>query len=320
MQEKSTLRFCPVIYKWKWCFPGGGGPKSLQRLRYRAYTVAGLPVKLHTSEPQGEGEDAMKIGRSLGIGVIVLLAVVVAALIYILSSLDALVAGAIQKYGSQVTQTPVRVSSVSIDLKSGAGSIEQLTVGNPDGFSAPDIFTLGGIDTRLDLTSVRKDPVVIEEIHIASPAVFYEINKSGASNINELQKNIDQSAGGADKPDTPEDDAGPRVIIRKLLIEDGEIHANVAALGDKPLSARLPRIQLNSIGEKSGGATGGEVARQVLEAIIARVGPAVANLGLDKYVGKSLDEAKSRLDEKVGESLGDKATEGAGGLRKLLDR
>jgi hypothetical protein len=263
----------------------------------------------------------MKIGRTLGIGVTLLLVIVVAALIYILSSLDALVAGAIQKYGSQVTQTPVRVSSVSIDLKSGAGSIEQLTVGNPDGFSAPDIFTLGGIDTRLNIASVRNDPIVIEEIHIASPAVFYEINKSGASNIKELQKNIDQSSGGSsDKADTADEAAGPKVIIRKLVIEDGEIHANVAALGDKSLSAKLPRIQLNDIGEKSGGATGGEVARQVIEAIIARVGPAVANLGLDKYLGKSLDEAKSLLDEKVGKSLGGKTKEGAEGLKKLLDR
>jgi len=96
----------------------------------------------------------------------------------------------------------------------------------------------------------------------------------------------------------------------------------VAALGDKPLSADLPRIQLNDIGKKSGGATGAEVTRQVMNAIIARVGPAVANLGLDKYVGKSLDEAKALLNEKVGgqvsESLGDKAKEGAEGLKNLL--
>ena len=41
----------------------------------------------------------------------VLVAIFIAAVIYILSSLDTIVAGAIQKYGTQVTQTPVRVSS-----------------------------------------------------------------------------------------------------------------------------------------------------------------------------------------------------------------
>jgi hypothetical protein len=263
----------------------------------------------------------MKIGRSLGVGVSILLVIIVAAVIYVLFSLDAIVAGAIQKYGSQVTQTPVRVSSVSIDLASGAGTIEQLTVGNPDGFSSPDIMTLGGISTNLDVASVRKDPVIIEEIHVSSPEVFYEINKAGASNIKELQKNIGQSTASGDDGASGEaqDAGGTRLVIRKLVIDGGKIHAQVAALGGEPLSADLPRIQINNIGEKSGGATGAEVAAQVIVAILARVGPAVADLGLEKYVGKSLDEAKALLDSKAGESLGDKAKEGAEGLKKLFD-
>ena len=268
----------------------------------------------------------MKIGRSIGISAAVLVAIFIAAVIYILSSLDTIVAGAIQKYGTQVTQTPVRVSSVSIDLKSGAGAIEQLSVGNPDGFAAPNIFTLGGISTALDVASLGNDPIVIEEIRISKPAVFYEINKAGASNIKELQKNIEQSTSGGGGETAAEsettDSGGPKMVIRTLVIEGGTIDARVAALEGKPLSADLPRIQLNGIGEKSGGATGAEVARQVMNAIIAKVGPAVANLGLEKYVGKSLEEAKVLLDDKVGEqlgeSLGDKAKEGAEGLKKLF--
>ena len=75
----------------------------------------------------------MKIGRSLGIGVSVLVVLIIAAVIYVFSSLDAIVAGAIQKYGTQVTQTPVRVSSVSMGLASGGGSFQQVTVSNPAG-------------------------------------------------------------------------------------------------------------------------------------------------------------------------------------------
>ena len=267
----------------------------------------------------------MKIGRSIGITVSVLAVIVIAAAVYVLSSLDAIVAGAIEKYGTQVTQTPVQVSSVSIDLKAGSGAIEQLSVGNPDGFSAPDIFTLGGISTRLDVASINKDPIVIEEIRIDTPAVFYEINKTGASNIKELQKNIEQSTSGSSKTaaETPES-SGPKVVIRKLVIAGGKIDAKVAALGDQQLSADLPRIQLNNIGEKSGGATGAEVTQQVLSAIIARVGPAVANLGLEKYVGKSLNEAKELLNEKVGDQVGgaleEKTKEGAEGLKKLFGK
>lgn len=268
----------------------------------------------------------MRIGRTIGIAVSALLVIVVAAAIYILSSLDSLVAGAIEKYGSQVTRTPVKVSSMSIDLKSGAAGMKQLSVGNPDGFSSPDIFTLGGISTRLDVASVGNDPIVIEEIRIDKPVVFYEINKAGKSNIKELQKNIEQSTGGGgEKTADKSGSSGPKVVIRKLVIEGGEIDAKVAALGDKSHSASLSRIQLNNIGDpSSGGVTGAEVTRQVMKAIIAEVGPAVATLGLDKYVGKTLEEARSLVNEKVqkqlGESLGNKAMEGTDNLKNLLGK
>ncbi len=259
----------------------------------------------------------MKVGRSIGISVAVLAVIFVAGVIYILSSLNSIVAAAIEKYGSQATQTPVRVSSVKIDLKAGSGAVEQLSVGNPNGFSEPNIFTLGGIGTRLNVASIGEDPIVIEEIRIDSPAVFYEINQAGASNIKELQKNVEQSSsGGGQTAAETSESSGPKLVIRKLIIEGGTIDAKVAALKDKALSAELPRIQLKDIGEKSGGATGTEVARQVIDAIIAKVGPAVANLGLEEYLDKGLDEAKARLNEKVGDKLGDKSTEG---LKKLLD-
>jgi hypothetical protein len=267
----------------------------------------------------------MKNVRKLGIGLAVLVVLLVAGAVFLLSSLDTIVAAAIEKYGSQVTQTPVQVSSVNIDLKSGSAAITELRVGNPDGFRAPDIFSLGGISTRIDTGTITRDPVVIDEINIDVPRVIYEINKAGDSNIKALERNIAEATGPSQAESESAGDAGgPRLVIRKLVIDRGEIEANVAALGDKQMSAKLPRIQLNDIGQKSGGATGAEVAKQVIEALIAKVGPAVANLGLEKYVGKSLDEAKALIGESVDRKAADTLDEAAGkgkeSLRKLLDR
>lgn len=266
----------------------------------------------------------MKIGRTIGISAGALVLIIIVAVVYLLSSLDSLVADAIKKYGSQVTQTTVDVSSVKIDIQDGAGSINQLTVANPKGFSAPHIFTLGNITTGIDVASVNKDPIVIKQILIKAPEVFYEINESGASNLTELQKNIEQATvgtGGAEKEKS--DASGPKLVIRKLVIEGGKIDARVAAL-DKPLTASLPRIQLTGIGEKSGGATGAEVAEQLVNAIIAKVGPEIAKLGLEKYLGKSLDEAKAlatkKVEEKVSESLGGKIQDGADSLKGLFGK
>jgi hypothetical protein len=264
----------------------------------------------------------MKIGRTLGIGVLVLLVVVVGALYYAISSLDSIVAAAIEKYGSQATQTAVSVSAVNIDLKSGQGSISELSVGNPAGFSAPHVFTLGGITTRLDINSITQDPIVIQEIHVQSPRVVYEINKAGKSNTAALQDNLSRSGGSGEAKAEGESGGGPGLVIRKLVIDSGQIDAKVAALPNKDLSTKLPRVELNNIGEKQGGATAGEVAAQITSALLAQVGPAVANLGLDQYLGKSVDELKDRLGEGLkegsAESLGGAAEQGKEKLKGLL--
>ncbi len=117
--------------------------------------------------------------------------ILAAAVFYLLSNLDRFVAGAIEKYGSYATGTPVKVSSVRIQLKDGKGSISNLSVGNPGGFSTPKAMSLGNIAIALDTGSITKDPVVIDRIMISAPRFTYEINKSGIANINEIKKNVE---------------------------------------------------------------------------------------------------------------------------------
>jgi hypothetical protein len=72
-----------------------------------------------------------------------------------------------------------------------------------------------------------------------------------------------------------------------------------------------------------GGATAGQVAEQVTSALLARVGPAVASLGLDRYLGKSLDEIKGlggSLTQGAGEWLGGAAEQGKEKLKGLLGK
>ena len=73
----------------------------------------------------------MKVGRiALGAGAAVVVIAAVAAYL-LLTSLDAIVERAIERYGSEITGTAVRVSSVDISLTSGRGTVRGLTVANP---------------------------------------------------------------------------------------------------------------------------------------------------------------------------------------------
>ena len=108
--------------------------------------------------------------------ILVLLITIGFGVYYLLSNLDSLVKSAIETYGSEATQTSVRVDNVKIVLQDGSGTIRGLTIGNPKGFATPNAFSLGEIATQIDLKSLSEDVPVIEHITIRAPEVFFELN------------------------------------------------------------------------------------------------------------------------------------------------
>lgn len=235
----------------------------------------------------------MTRGRKILVVAGVLAVIVAGAVGYLLTNLDAIIKSAIAKYGSQVTRTAVRASSVKIQLASGKGAIGGLTVANPPGFATPYAVRLGVISTRINAKTVTANPVVIDEIRIAAPQIVYEMNQAGMANIDVLKKNI-QAATAAKPQKAPAKKKGnekeTRFLIRRIVIEQGRIEVRIAALGGKPQSATLKRLELNNIGS-GGGATPAQVAEQVLTPIVEEVGRTVA----ERYLQKGIDSAVKRL-------------------------
>lgn len=238
----------------------------------------------------------MRTSNKTMIGLGVLLFLIAAALFVALSGLDRIVAAAIRKYGSEATGTKVGVSSVKIGLKGGTGSIRGLSVGNPPGFSAPDAFRLGEISVAMDPGAFTSDPVVIDRVTILSPRVVYEIDREGRSNIDRIRQSLqgDPAKGPDAKPAAGK--RGTKMVIRRLIIDKGEIEIRVAALSGKPLSASLPRIELKNLGGEGGGSPG-EIARQVLGPVLQQVAASASREGIGQYLASpGKDAAKGAGD------------------------
>lgn len=236
---------------------------------------------------------------------LVLLLTIGFSVYYLLSNLDGIVKTAIETYGSEATQTEVKVSSVKIVLQDGSGAIQGLTVGNPKGFATPKAFSLGKIATQIDLNSLSQEVPVIEHITIQAPEVFFELNQAGKNNLAGLKQNLKSSPGtsGGQKSGGSE----PRLIIRKLLFTDGNIHAKVIPL-NKDYELKLPDIQLNNLGGESG-ATPTQIADQVLKVLTDRALATVKKQGIDQYKAQLEGEVKKRIDtekEKIETEVQDK--------------
>jgi uncharacterized protein involved in outer membrane biogenesis len=217
------------------------------------------------------------------------------AIYYVLSSLDGMVKTAIETYGSQATETTVLVDSVQIVLKDGSGAIRGLTVGNPQGFAAPQAFSLGQVATQVDLKSLSEEVTVIEHIIVQAPVVFFELNEAGKTNLGVLKQNLSSASSGTSASSSANRDSGaePKFIIRKLLFTDGNIHARAVAL-NQDYELKLPRIEMSNLGGKNG-ATPKQIAEQVLKTLTDRSLAEVQKQGIDQY--------KAQLEDKINQQL-----------------
>jgi hypothetical protein len=233
-----------------------------------------------------------RVMKKIILGVVLLLIIAVGGgIFYLLHNLDAIVKMAIEKYGSQAIQTPVRVDKVRIKLQEGSASISGLTIANPPGFSMPHAFALGDISVGIDINSLTGDAIVIREIGIAAPRVFFEINADKKANLDVLSKNL----GGKETPPA-EDKAGaePRLIISKASLSGAELQARVAPLDNKEYQLKLPAITMNNLGAPKG-APPAEIARQMLSQLLDRVKSEIKKQGIGAELREKLDAKKEAI-------------------------
>ena len=228
---------------------------------------------------------------------------------YLVTNIDSLVEAAIEKYGSEATQTSVLVDSVKINLTDGAAGIKGLTVGNPTGYGFANAFSLGEVRAAIDLPSLQEEPYIINEITVLAPQVFVEINEENKTNLNELKNRL--TAGSTSKTQDvksqPVEGSAeePRLIIRRLTFADGTIQAKVAALKNKEYELKLPSLDMSNLGG-SKGATATELASEILKRLTDRASDIVKKDIIDAELNKlkaeahqKIDEEKAKLQEKV---------------------
>lgn len=220
--------------------------------------------------------------KKLGIAVVVLIVVVGAGGWFLFANLDHIVKVTIEKYASAATQTKVTLDGVTLQLTSGNGTLSGLSVGNPAGFSAAKAFYLGSIGVKLDTSTIKgTGPIVISSMDIEKPQVTYELLNSGTSNLQTIQKNTQAyansfqgkktsartSPAATSTADPDKAQPGRKLIIRDLVIRNGNVAISQELLKGQNLSTGLPEIHMTNIGQSSGGATAAEVAQQVFSAI-----------------------------------------------------
>lgn len=244
------------------------------------------------------------------LGLILIIVIAIAGSVYyLLTNLDALVEAALEKYGSEATQTSVLVDSVKLDLTDGAAGITGLTIGNPAGYGLPNAFSMGEIRVGIDLQSLQEEPYIINEITVLAPQVFVEINKDNKTNLNELKNNLTAGSTGNARDKKSKAAAGdgakePRLIIRRVTFADGTIQVKVPALKNKEYGLKLPSLDMSNLGG-SKGATASEIASEIVKRLTNHASKVVKKDIIDAELNKlkakaqkNIDDEKAKLEKK----------------------
>src|SRR5262249_6563257 len=150
------------------------------------------------------------------------LIVIVGVSVYLYSNMGLIVKRGIERYGTDVCGTKVTVGSVDISLKSGRGTIHDVRVANPDGFSDDSAVSLGDATVSIDIGSIKRDPIVISEIRVNAPVVSAEVNETLGINVSTIRANVQKYQARSAQP-TGKQDSGfeKRIKIRSFVIEQG---------------------------------------------------------------------------------------------------
>lgn len=225
--------------------------------------------------------------------VILLVALVGGVVLYLSSNLDGIVKGLIEEHGSAATQTPVNVAGVSIKLSEAGAAISRLTVGNPDGF-AGNAIEMEEFAISLDAASLTGDVIIIEDI-LVKGARLNIMQQANGNNMQQLLRNLDELSSGDSSEDS---DDGKKIIINRFTLEGASASLSAPDFDEKQ-EVTLPTITLRNIGTADGGATGTEVAQQVLKPVFREALQSAAAQTIREKATEALEDVADKVLEGI---------------------
>src|ERR1035438_10430979 len=158
----------------------------------------------------------------LGIVIVIVVLVVVGAIV-VGSHLGDIVKSGLETVGPKVTQTSLKVDTVSVSLLGGSAGVNGLVLGNPEGYKAPSSISIGKAAVSLSPGSILSDKIVVRSVEVHDAEITFEGNQLGANNLAKIMDNVNALTPAADKAATNAPAAaapGEKKPAKKLEVDD----------------------------------------------------------------------------------------------------
>lgn len=240
----------------------------------------------------------MKKILAVVVGVIAVIAILVGVAA---SQSGSIIRHAVEEFGPEITGTSVVLGDVDVSLIAGTASIKNLVIGNPEGFKSDSAVRVGEVAVLLDIKSLFSDRIHVQRILVDGAELTYELGKGG-SNINALQRNIEQrTAGMSEEQETTavdEEESATTLVIDDVFVNGTKVNLVASLLGGKGAGVTLPDLHLEDIGGDDQGASPADAVKEVFGAVTKSVGTSVTKV-------LPADQIKETVDKAVGDKLKD---------------
>ena len=237
------------------------------------------------------------LGTGIGLLVIIFVGVIVVGFF-----LGDVVKVGMETIGPKVTQTTLTVNSVHVGILTGSAGVNDLVLGNPEGYKSPNAISVGKTAISVAPFSVLSGKIVIKSVEVRSPEITFEGNPFGANNLKKIMDNVNAFTGGATTTPTTNAPApaGAPKPAKKLEVDDflitgAKVHFNGATLP-------LPDIHFSDLGTGPDGITASDLIKKVLGEITTATVKAVVSSAGD--AGKAIGGEASKLGKSLGGLFG----------------
>ena len=238
---------------------------------------------------------------------IVILVVVAVALVWIM--INPIAKAAVEKGSGKALGVEANLDSISLGLLSGSVELRGFNMGNPKegGYASPYLVDLGEFNVAVEPGSLLTDTVHITKFQIDELVMNIEWKDVLRSNINDIMANIKGT-----KTQEKEGTGGKGKKVEADIIQVKNITANFYVPGKKdPIPVRVPIIELKDFKSDESGSVAGELAMQLL--------PAIMMSALDNAKGLIPTDLLQGLNTSVMDVAGMLDTELLGQIKPLGD-
>ena len=211
---------------------------------------------------------------------------------------NSLVAAAIEEGSTRTLGVEVELGSASLGLRAASLGLSDYAIRNPEGFEAENLMAIDRGHLDIDAGSVFDNEIVVDSLVLAGVNVNL-LQVDAGNNAGAVMRNIKANVGGSSG------ESDKKLVIKSLALRDISVSAALTIAGKNQYegSYSLENFTLENVGGKDG-ATIGEVAAQVVRAVLTRAAaqgdlPGQLSENIEGLGRSKLEDVKSEVTDKI---------------------